>query len=122
MDNEGLLIEPAKPHFYILGEYFYSIFMEKKFQKPWWQPALVVFAEVTGWIAVPIIVALYLGRYLDEENNSEPWFFLGLTGVAFIISCTGMVIVAGKYIRQIEKEARFKKTNQESLNKQKKDE
>ena len=122
MDNEGLLIELEKPHFYIPGEYFYSIFMEKMPQNPWWQPALIVFAEVTGWIAVPIIIALYLGRYLDEKNNSEPWFFLGLTGVAFIISCTGMVIVAGKYIRQIEKEARIKKTNQESLNKQKKDE
>jgi F0F1-type ATP synthase assembly protein I len=96
--------------------------MEKTSLKPWWQPALIIFAEVTGWIAVPIIIALYLGRYLDEKNNSEPWFFLGLTGAAFIISCTGMVMVAGKYIRQIEKDARIKKTNQESLNRQKKDE
>lgn len=96
--------------------------MEKTPPKQWWQPALVIFAEVTGWIAVPIIMALYLGRYLDEKNNSEPWFFLGLTGVAFIISCTGMVITAGKYIRQIEKEARTKKAKQECLNKRKKDE
>jgi len=96
--------------------------MEKTPQKPWWQPALVVFAEVTGWIAVPIILALFLGRYLDERNNSEPWFFLGLTAIAFIISCSGMVIVAGKYIRQIEKEGQNKITKEKNLTKQKKNE
>lgn len=105
--------------------------MEKKFQKPWWQPALIIFAEVTGWIAVPIIIALYLGRYLDEKNNSEPWFFLGLTGVAFIISCTGMVMVASKYIKKIEKESKeklikdkklIKLIKEEGLTKQKEDE
>jgi len=65
---------------------------------------MVVFAEVTGWIAAPIIIALFLGRYLDERYDSEPWFFLGLTGVAFVISSVGIILVASKYIRKIEKE------------------
>jgi F0F1-type ATP synthase assembly protein I len=76
----------------------------KKPEKAWWQPAMSVFAEVTGWIVVPIVGALFLGRYLDERNDSAPWYYLTLTGVAFVISCIGIVIVAGKYIRQIEKE------------------
>ncbi|MDD5040125.1 MAG: AtpZ/AtpI family protein [Patescibacteria group bacterium] len=80
--------------------------MDGKPEKPWWQPGLTVFAEVTGWIAAPILVALFLGRYLDEKNNSEPWFYLGLTGIAFVISSIGIATVAIKYIRQIEREGK----------------
>ena len=87
--------------------------MKKEPQKPWWQPGLVVFAEVTGWIAVPIIGALFLGRYLDERNDSEPWFLIGLTAVAVIISSIGIVSIAGKYIRQIEQES--KKSDRENI-------
>ena len=50
-----------------------------------------------------------LGRYLDEKNNSEPWFFLGLTGIAVVISTVGIGIVATKYIKQIERENKKKK-------------
>ena len=86
--------------------------MENKPQKPWWQAGMVVFTEVTGWIAVPILIALFLGRYLDEKNNSEPWFYLGLTGVAFVVSSIGIVIVASKYIRQIERENKNKQKDE----------
>lgn len=78
--------------------------MDQNLEKPWWQAGLTVFAEVTGWIAAPIIGALYLGRYLDEINNSEPWYFLSLTGMAFVVSTIGIIITAGKYISKIEKE------------------
>jgi Na+-transporting methylmalonyl-CoA/oxaloacetate decarboxylase gamma subunit len=96
--------------------------MENKPNKPekaWWQPAMTVFAEVTGWIVVPIVAALFLGRYLDEKHNSAPWYYLSLTGVAFVISTIGIVIVAGKYIRQIEREnqeQRTKNTEQKTKN------
>ncbi len=78
--------------------------MNKMTEKPWWQPGLEVFAEITGWIAAPIIIALYLGRWLDEKNNSEPLYYLSLTGVAFVVSCVGIVLVAGKYIKKMERE------------------
>ncbi len=80
--------------------------MENKSPKPWWQPALVVFGEVVGWVAAPIIAALFLGRYLDEKYGTEPWYYLGLTGVAFIISSIGIGITATKYIKQIEKDTK----------------
>lgn len=86
-------------------------------QKAWWQPALTIFGEVTGWIVVPIVVALFVGRYLDEKKGTDPWYFLSLTGVAFVVSCIGITIIALKYIRQIEKENK-KKLNQNSINEQ----
>lgn len=75
----------------------------------WWKPAVVVFGEVTGWIVVPIIGALYLGRYLDERQSTGNVYFLSLTALAFIISCIGIGIVGVKYIRQIEVENKKKK-------------
>ncbi|MBU2229436.1 AtpZ/AtpI family protein, partial [Patescibacteria group bacterium] len=63
-------------------------------EKAWWQPAVTIFGEVTGWIVVPIVLALFSGRYLDEKKGTEPWYFLSLTGVAFIISCVGITIIA----------------------------
>lgn len=88
----------------------------EELEKPWWQPALTVFGEVTGWIAAPILIALFLGRYLDEKIGSDPWFFLGLTAVAFIISTIGITTVAGKYIKQIEKESKNSKNTHERDN------
>ncbi len=83
--------------------------MEKNPVQPWWQPGLVVFAEVTGWLAAPIVAALFLGKYLDERNGTAPWYFLGLTGLAFIVTSIGIVSIATKYIRKIEAESRAKK-------------
>jgi len=90
---------------------------EKKPQKSLWQPALTIFAEVTGWIVAPVIIALFLGKYLDEKYHTEPWLFLGLTAMAFVISCIGIVIVAGRYIRQIERENKEKLIKQNKLTK-----
>jgi F0F1-type ATP synthase assembly protein I len=87
-------------------------------EKPWWHAGMVVFAEVTGWIAAPIIIGLFLGRWLDERNKSEPWFYLLCTGIAFIVSSIGIVIVATKYIRQIDRESRSKKNAQATQEKQ----
>ncbi|MEK7584736.1 MAG: AtpZ/AtpI family protein [Patescibacteria group bacterium] len=70
--------------------------------EPWWRPAVAIFGEVTGWIVVPIVGALYLGRYLDERNGTTNLYFLGLTFLAFIISSVGIGIVGVKYIRSIE--------------------
>ncbi len=83
--------------------------MDQNPEKPWWQPGLTVFAEVTGWIAAPIIGVLYLGKYMDNVFNSDPWYFLSLTGLAFVVSTVGITITAGKYISKIEKENKLTK-------------
>ena len=38
-----------------------------KKEVPWWQPALTVGSQVTGWIAGPIILALFAGKWLDKR-------------------------------------------------------
>ena len=77
--------------------------------KAWWQPAIAIFVQVTGWIAVPIIIALYAGRWLDMRYESEPWLFLITMGVAFAISSIGIVKITLSYIKKIEKEAMEKR-------------
>ncbi len=83
----------------------------KPLDKKWWQPALEIFAQVTGWIAGPIIIALFLGKYLDNRYQTKPWFFLGLVVLAFLITCFGIVRLTTDYIKKIEKEAKEKKDN-----------
>lgn len=68
-----------------------------------------MFANVSGWIACPIIIALFVGKWLDKKYNSEPWFFIGLTAIAFTISIGGILKILMKYLKDIEKEAKEKK-------------
>lgn len=82
---------------------------KKNNDKKWWQPGLVIFTQVTGWIASPIIIALFLGKYLDNKFQTKPWFFLGLTALAFFITSFGIVRITKNYIKKIEKEAKKKK-------------
>jgi F0F1-type ATP synthase assembly protein I len=86
--------------------------MADKPKTAWWQPALTIFYEVTGWIVVPIVASLFIGRALDRKFGTEPWWFLGLTALAFVITTVGIVRVAGKYLKQIEEEGKKKQDKQ----------
>ncbi len=72
-------------------------------KKPWWEPALEIFSEVTGWIVGPIIFSLIVGKYLDGKFDTKPWIFLGLTVVSFVISTYGIIKIAGRYMKEIIK-------------------
>jgi len=76
----------------------------------WMSFCLKIFAESTGWIAFPVIGALFLGRWLDVRYNSEPLFFLGLTIFAFVISSVGIGITGVKYMKIIEEDEKHKNT------------
>ena len=91
----------------------------KKDKTPFWQPAMVIFAEVSAWIAGPIVIALFLGRWLDNRYQTEPWLFLGTMGLAFAVSSFGIVKITLNYIKKIEKEVKNKNnepTNGKSAN------
>ena len=75
----------------------------------WWKPAVMIFTNVSTWIAGPIILALILGKYLDKKYHSDPWFFIGLTLIAFIVSITAIWKILKKYIKGLEEEAKNKK-------------
>ena len=74
--------------------------------------ALTIFAETTGWIAFPVIGALYLGRWLDEKQGTEPLYYFSITALAFIISSVGIGIPGVKYMKRIEKEEALKKKDE----------
>lgn len=81
-------------------------------QYAWWRPAVVMFARVTAWVAIPVLGALFIGRYLDGIYNTAPIIFLSLTGCAFIVSIISIVKVSREYSKSIEDEIEEKKKNQ----------
>ena len=92
---------------------------KNKDKNEWLRQGMMMFAESTGWIAFPVIGALYLGRWLDEKQGTEPLYFLSITAAAFIISSVGIGITGVKYMKQIEKEEDLKKKDEnESRDKQ----
>ncbi len=77
--------------------------IEKDNQKaPWWQPGLVLFFRLSGWIAGPVIIAVFFGKWLDKKYDTEPWLFLLTVGIAFFFSMFGIVHDSLKEIKKIE--------------------
>lgn len=71
--------------------------------------ALFLFAKISGWIAVPVIFSLFLGRWLDQKFSSGNTFFLALTALSFIVSLVGIVRASKQSMREIEKQAESNK-------------
>ncbi len=69
----------------------------------WWQPALMLFARLSVWIAGPVIIAVFVGKWLDQKYNSAPWLFLGCVGAAFFISMIGLIKNTIQEYKKIEK-------------------
>jgi F0F1-type ATP synthase assembly protein I len=55
---------------------------------------------MSAWVAAPVLLGAFIGSWLDEQQGTEPWFFLGSVGVAFLISIIGLVLEAGKEIKK----------------------
>lgn len=82
--------------------------LKAKKDKAWWQPAMVMFIKLAGWIAIPVIIALYLGQWLDRKYKSEPWLFLFCVGLAFTISMIGLVKNTISEFKKIEENSKEK--------------
>jgi len=74
-----------------------------KVEVPFWQPALLMFTRMSGWIIGPVILAIFLGKWLDRKYDTEPWLFLLTVGLAFLISMFGLVKDAFKEMDRISK-------------------
>ena len=83
--------------------------MKKNNQAAWWQPAVMMFVKLSGWIAAPIIIALYLGKWLDKKYDSAPRWLLICIGIAFLISMIGLV---KETVREYKKIDRLSKNGQ----------
>ena len=66
-----------------------------------WKEAFDIFSRVSAWVVVPVVLALIAGKSLDKSFGTEPWIFLGLTGIAFLFSIFGIVQAVTKYIKKI---------------------
>jgi len=66
-----------------------------------WKEGVQVFTQVSVWIVVPILVALFVGKSLDAHYGTKPIIFLVLAGVGFLFSCFGIVRVIRKYLKEI---------------------
>lgn len=77
---------------------------EIKSDAPWWQPGMQLFLRLSGWIGGPIVVAVFLGKYLDKRYDSEPWLFLATVGISFVISMVALIKIGLEEFRKIEKE------------------
>ncbi len=88
--------------------------MVNQTNQPWWSSILKYFGEITVWVAGPVIAALFLGRWLDEKYQTKPWFFLGLTFIAFAVTCIGLVLFTNRYIRQLENKGKEKDESRRS--------
>lgn len=82
---------------------------KNKDDKEWLRQAMSIFVEASGWIAFPVIGALFLGRWLDQKQGTEPLYFLSITILAFIISSVGIGMTGVKYMKKIEREEELKK-------------
>jgi F0F1-type ATP synthase assembly protein I len=68
----------------------------------WWQKPLALFGELSAWVGFPVIISLFLGRWLDQKYQTKPWLFLLTVSLAFIFSMYGIVRATMKSIKEIE--------------------
>ncbi len=76
---------------------------------------LRLLSSITAWIVGPVIVGVFVGDWLDQKFNTEPWLFLVSVGICFIVSMFGLVSDALKEFKKIEEEHKNKnRKNQEN--------
>jgi len=71
---------------------------------PWWRDGVVIFSKVSGYIIVPIILASYIGKSLDQKYNTEPKIFLVSVGIAFVSTILLIWREMRVYKKKIDKE------------------
>ena len=68
---------------------------------------------------MPIIIALFIGKWLDERYETEPWLFLFSIGIAFVGSSIGIVKEAKRAMDEIVREDEAKKAKEKKETKKK---
>lgn len=66
------------------------------------QVGLELFFILSGWIAIPVILALFLGKWLDVKFGTEPTFTFICIGIAFIATIIGIARKGIKMMKEAE--------------------
>jgi len=74
----------------------------------WWDNGLKLFFQLCGWLAFPVLIAYYLGKWLDDKYQTNPWLFLLCLGIAFCLTCAAILFEVIKYLAQMEEEKKKK--------------
>jgi F0F1-type ATP synthase assembly protein I len=61
--------------------------------------ALRIFADFSGSIAIPAVLGVLAGKWLDNKQGSEPFFLIIFLLLAFFLSAWGLVKKAKMYQR-----------------------
>ena len=85
-------------------------------KKSYWADSLVIFARMSGWVAGPIIIGLFVGKGLDSKFGTTPMIFIATITLSFLCSTFGIVLEAKRYMKDIEKEINEKKQNESNSN------
>ncbi|MFH0819123.1 MAG: AtpZ/AtpI family protein [Patescibacteria group bacterium] len=80
-----------------------------KDQENWWQDGYRAFIQISGWIAAPIIAALFIGDWLDTKYQSGSKYLLICIAIAFVISNVGLVKEVLNYNKKLNKIERTSK-------------
>lgn len=75
---------------------------QNKVRGPWWKPAVEVLNDVSSWIIVPIVLALFVGKSLDSHYGTKPLIFLSMAALGFFVSTFGIFKVMTRYMKQIK--------------------
>lgn len=62
-----------------------------------------VFTNISAWIVGPVLVSLFVGKYLDRKFNSSPWILGVALALSFTVSMIAIVKIAAKYSKEVDK-------------------
>ncbi|MDD4412097.1 MAG: AtpZ/AtpI family protein [Patescibacteria group bacterium] len=62
----------------------------------WWVEPMGIAYRLSGWLIFPILMGIFVGKWLDKKMSAEPWGFLGMMGFSFIITMTGLIYQSSK--------------------------
>ena len=84
--------------------------------QPWWRDSVLLFSKLSGWIGMPVVLALFLGKWLDQKYGTEPWLLLATVGAAFTIASFGIVKEGKEAMEKIAKDEEIKKNKEKEEN------
>ncbi|MDD5750495.1 MAG: hypothetical protein PHU56_02495 [Candidatus Pacebacteria bacterium] len=58
----------------------------------WQAEGLIVFLKIWGWLLIPLVVFLFLGKWLESKMPLlAPWPFIASMGVGFFVTMFGIL-------------------------------
>ena len=80
--------------------------MEGQSEKPTspktdYKQVIFLLGTLTAWIVIPLLIARFVGFWLDKKFGTAPWLFLACVAIAFLFSMIGIVKKAKQFMNKI---------------------